>query len=435
MSLDIDSAKFPGKVLFIDNRFDEIQEFFTKLASSSVSVQYWDPNNALDRPITNVRIVILDLYLKNTEDVRGTPSFYIPAAEALRKITGPFILFIFSDGFDSDKDICGLCDTYSNLCKKPLSTIGKITGIEKESTTLDEILIAMKSGFEETDILKMISTWDNLLNEAKDNTLLQLAEEGFEKEIQEFVKASTRGIDDNSIPREFASTMIRLISRHINNGSEFEKFGKILARIRSAPSSSIENPLLQHLQMYHKPSITEKTWTGDIYEMKSHLESSSVSFWNFSLVLTPACDIAQKVKRKLETFLLCDGCVIDVESVKNPDHPFRKNVNAFKFPTKEEGQSDTDWNKNIMNTLNTASTNHLPEKYYVVWHFKLNGNYVGICFDFQRVRSIKIEDMDPLLNGQRSYRLDSPFVDDILQKFGSFANRLGTPEINLPSKN
>ena len=376
----------------------------------------------------------MDLNLKESEDVRGTTSFYLPAAEALGKIEGPYILFIFADGYDSTKDVKGLSDAFLAKHKKSLNTIGKITGIEKDELDVNKIIKKIKAGFEETDILKMVLTWDGLLNDAKDRTLLKLSEKDFESEIQEFIRSIAKGIDDNSLSREFVNTMIRFISRYVNIGSEYEELGKLLKRIKNSKAGDTENPILQHLQMYYKPEISEKVWTGDIYRMDSTIEGDDAKFWNYSLVLTPACDIAQQEKKKLETFHFCEGCRLDVESVKDEDHPFRRNVKSFKFPKKGILTSDTKFDEEIQNQLWIASQN-LPERYFVVWHLKNDDEkYFGVCFDFQRLKSLKIDDFESKGNDKRMCRLDSPFVDELLQKFGSHAYRLGTPDINLPSR-
>lgn len=428
-------SDFPGKVLVVDDHFDQINELMQRLAEFGVSVQYWHPGNTPDPTITNVRIIILDLNLKETEDIRGTTSFYLPAAEALGKIQGPYILFIFADGYDPSKDIKGLGDAFFNKYKKPIKTIGKITGVNRDGSDVDEVIEKIQAGFEETDILKMILTWDGLLNDAKDRTLLKLSEKDFENEIKEFIRSIASGIDDNSLSREFVSTMIRFISRYVNTGSKYEELGKILKRIKNSSTGNGENPLLQHLQMYYKPEISEKVWTGDIYQMDSTIEGDDAKFWNFSLVLTPACDIAQQEKKKLETFHLCEGCIVNTESVKDPEHPFRRNVNAFKFPKRRLLTTDKKFDEQIQNQLWAAAKNNLPGRYFAVWHLRdEDGKYFGVCFDFQRLKSLKIDGFESKWNDKRIFRIDSPFVDELLQKFGSHAYRLGTPDINIPSK-
>ncbi len=268
------SWPLPGKVLFIDDHFDQINNFMSGLSEFGVPVQYWNPNDPLERPITNVRVVVLDLNLKDdAEDVRGTPSFYFTAAEALAKINGPYILHIFSEGFNEENDICGLSDAYLDKNKQPMKTIGRIKGIEKDDTDLVEFIQKIKERFEEGDTFKMIATWENLLNDAKDLSLSQLSEKGFESEIKEFVKAISNGLADEEVPREFVNNMIRFISRYVSAGSEYENLTKILKKINNSPNEELSNPLLKHLQMYYEPKKLERVWTGDIFEIDSSIES------------------------------------------------------------------------------------------------------------------------------------------------------------------
>jgi len=56
-------------------------------------------------------------------------------------------------------------------------------------------------------------------------------------------------------------------------------------------------------------------------------------------------------------------------------------------------------------------------------------SYTGLCFDFKNILSYAIV---PFLEmkWKRVCRLDSPFVDVMLQKFGMNSSRIGEPNIN-----
>jgi hypothetical protein len=49
----------------------------------------------------------------------------------------------------------------------------------------------------------------------------------------------------------------------------------------------------------------------------------------------------------------------------------------------------------------------------------------AVCFDLNKVASVG---RDELLKWKRIARLDSPYIDNMLQRYGALAFRIGTPE-------
>jgi hypothetical protein len=70
----------------------------------------------------------------------------------------------------------------------------------------------------------------------------------------------------------------------------------------------------------------------------------------------------------------------------------------------------------------------LPSKFHAIWNFRDEAGACGICFDLSNVRSTEIENVK---KWKRVSRLDSPFVEELLEKYGHLVSRIGTLAINL----
>ena len=72
----------------------------------------------------------------------------------------------------------------------------------------------------------------------------------------------------------------------------------------------------------------------------------------------------------------------------------------------------------------------LSENFYVLRHFKDGARRIlDLCFDFNNIHSLEIN----LINKwRRTCRLDSPYVEEMLQKYEECVFRIGTLPINRP---
>ena len=131
MSNTIQNKIFPGKILIVDDKFDDVKELMLKLLNDNIPVQYWDSQSELKYTLTNVRILILDLKLTEDQGEKYSDNYFVPAAQVLKEIQGPYVLIILSGDYD-EGDIHRLKDAYKDRYDDPLIIFEDEIGINKD---------------------------------------------------------------------------------------------------------------------------------------------------------------------------------------------------------------------------------------------------------------------------------------------------------------
>lgn len=427
MKTDHNLWSFPGRVLVIDDNFNDVEKFVLELAKKGISVEYWDGKSVRQSPLLNIRVIILDLDLTGGIISRGEPSYYSLAAQALHEVKGPYLLIIYSADFVDD-DIAGLKAIYEEQFASKISGFVISKGGATKETSFEELYQMIETATENKKIFKLILTWEKLLDSAKDEGLGKFASEQVENEFHAFVQSVANDVVSlESLPREFISNMMRMLTRYMNKGSNFQELSKILEDLVSSGQPTTSDPILLNLRMYFVPDKSEKPWTGDIYRIEVGNPYDGKNFWQYGIVLTPVCDLVQN---KAERLLLCMGIPISFESLKDSQHPFYKLNKSFKWQYGKDGKPDENKQEINFNKAVKDAMKNLPLRIYPLWHFKDGSNYFGLCFDFQNVCSIELNEIN---SENRICRLDSPIVEDMLQRYGSYAFRIGAPDSNSPT--
>jgi len=417
------SAKwsFPGKVLIVDDQFnEEIKQTILSLANKGISVQYWDSKDGSFSNFTNIRVLILDLDLSGGVQQRGDKFFYTLPAQVLNKIHGPYMVIILSRDFIPE-DITNLKSTYEEQYQKPIE--GFVEGIEglPKGSEVEKLHEIIKNLLQNSVVLKLILIWEKILDIAKDLGLSKFLKENFENEINAFIKSIGKDVGKDSLSREFITNMIRFISRYVHRGKEYQELMSILQSIYdNTITPPIANRLLQHRSMYFRPDPTEQIWTGDIFKIEN---STNEKFWDYQIVLSPECNISQQ---NFDTFLICKGFPLTYTSLSEKEHPLYKISQNYSLP--ERGTiSEEQYAAKIQKSFKS-----LPKRLHLLWNFsEKDDKYFGLCFDFQRVGSIAKEEYNKLKK-YRICRLDFPFIHELVQKFANYNSRIGIPIVNEP---
>ena len=413
---------YAGKILVVDDRYDEaVEKAVTTLVQRGMLVQYWNGKGALPESIRNVRVVILDLDLANLGTRSPGPEFYSLAAEALNKIPGPFVVVIMAMDFN-DKDPSGLKEFYETSYGVPFPGFIAEQGFTKTSELFEpegaqrlaELIAQTVSG---NAILDLVLLWEVVLDQGKDLAVKDLVKVEVENAIIALIQSICKELGEESAAHQLVGIMMRLVSRNVRGGRNFEKLDNLVRTLNKSPPPERRDPLLYHRLKFYHPAQEESHWTGDIYRT-----TNEQKYDQYAIVLTPACDLSQG---KAKSVLMC-----------------------FAFPLKEEYLQDKEYppyvvDDSVAKKLDVGSISQaadlvrqryfdfnftkLPMRIHRVAHFvdKLNTEPFGICFDFNNVRSVPI---DHLKNWERVCRLDSPFIEDMLQKYGSQAFRIGVPD-------
>jgi len=413
-----------GRILFVDDHYDDssVQEAVTKIVQMGMSIQFWNGKGIPPEAIRNVRIVILDLNLLGLDTLPQGDSRYYPAAEALKKIadvTGPFLVIMMATEFDN-KDPKLLARAYESQYGTKIPGFVATAGLTKTEELEDPSLLGtlIKNELQNNKSLDLILLWEVLVDRAKDRALSDL----FRSDVENTVLALINSLSDDykeSAGRELVSTLLRLVSRRVNIGSDYEELNRLVTEINRKRFSGTPDLVLIHRRMFYTPSGSEPLWTGDIYQT-----TDQARFNDYAILLTPTCDLGQE---KASHLRLCLGFPLKTELVKNPEWPpYTRDHGVLQkkkgnMPDLESWTERRYFKPDIMNKP--------PSRMYPVWHFAESDEkeMFGICFDFDATVTIG---QDDLKHWKRISRLDSPHIEDMLQKFGSHVFRLGTPEIN-----
>ena len=402
-----------GKVLIVDDNFNkDIKKIIEKLAQKGLSVQYWDSKE--EKTFSNIRVLILDLDLSNGVTRRGDPFYYTMAAGVLKQIPGPYVVMIYAQDF-VEKDIEQLEKAYLDMTDEHFG--GKITGMNgmSKNNSVEKITEHIQEMIEKSTIFNLILTWEKIIDKAKDFGLEKFLKKESQSDLTNFVQKMKDDVQQEGLPREFISNMLRFLNRHMYKGTEYGQLKILLEKLTSSPETEVPSQFLQNKMMYFKPNVEEKCWTGDIFKDEEE------EFWMYSIILTPECDIAQD---KVENYLICKGFSMDHENLKNPDHPIHKVSKSFELLKNEETPQKK---------LKALDFKNRHDRLFSLWNctedFK---KYFGICFNFQHVSTVKVNDVDQEFMERRISRLDYPFITEMIRQFSNYSTRPATPAINLP---
>lgn len=449
-----------GKVLVVDDKFEEVKEFISELLAKGLSVQYWNPINP--KPImTNVRIVVLDLVLSEEKEQTPSsdPSYYLDAARILAEIEGPFLVVILATGATETTSANAVKEAYSMYVEPngvgPLRGYIATSAVDKMKADFKQLYSIITENVHSNHTLKLILDWEALLDSAKDLSLQEFTREQFDREIKGLISIIENDVGKaEAVPREFVANMIRLESRFMHSGREFERLAYDLRFLlsqsvkekedagdrrrkdmlsgikqKASEASVLPDDLLPHLQMYYFPHKKERPWTGDIIKL-----SNLGKYWDYGIVLTAACDLA---KAKADRLLVCSGFSVKFNELKDPNHPIyrigsEKLLDAGILLSKEQDEATIEKIAKYAYKRYCDKEIEFPLRYAKLWKFneKPKGETFGLCFDFQFTIGIPVAEIDSTY--QRLARLDSPFIDELLSKYASYCTRIGVPAMNSP---
>ena len=429
-------SPYLGRVLIVDDKFSEVGPIALALAERGIAVQYWNGQAPLPASIRNVRVVILDLDLAEGSGGRDAgDAFYALPAKALNQIPGPFLVVIVSVDFQTG-DPKNLEKQYKNFFGSPIHGIVSSKGMTKEEVEtpgrLAKLVIEEVGSRKAFDLLLH---WEGVIDNARDLALRDLVAIDVDCCIVALVKSIHESLGTGSVSasvtRELIGILTRLASRRVEEGAYLEKLDDLVKSLNSQPWPTSPN----RNQMYNRtqflsPRAGEPAWTGDICK-----KADEKSFDNYGIVLTPVCDFAQN---KADSILLCLGFPLDERLFQDPKYP--PYIRDYHLKEKLEKALATGSSNAKGSAVPDHIVSYLKARYLdpnsespppVRFHVTRNliednaKEPFAVCFDLNKVASVG---RDELLKWKRIARLDSPYIDNMLQRYGALAFRIGTPE-------
>ncbi len=410
-----------GKVLFIDDDYSTIKDAVESFLDVGIQVQYWKGSGKLPSSIFNVRIVVIDLDLTRLNMRPPGDDFFIPAVDAIKMISGPFIVIIVAREFregDSDR----LRKMYFERTKSPLFGFIADSGLTKEQLEDPNILEGLiVSVLENNEVLRLILSWEGIFDRSKDAALRDILTHDMVAPAKALINILCSNFGETkATARELIDIMTSLVSRRTSEAINFDDLVKIICEIKQNIHLNIDNyPGLEDLCLYsklsfYKPSVEEDVMTGDIYEITGK--------FNWGIVLTPKCDFTHEGTDKV---LICYGFPLKREYFYEKEFPPNKNDPEF---TKLSSEKSPDEISKITEKRFLDKT--LPQTSHILWHFCPEDGIYGLCLDFKCVASIEKNEVK---KWKKLSRLGSPYIEALLQKYGNIISRIGTLEIQHKS--
>lgn len=395
--------KLLSKVLVIDDKFDSVSELIKNLTSCGVPILFWDGQGELPKSVLNVRVLILDLNLIGGDFYN---EMYDDVADRIKDISGPYAVLIVSN-YNNIEAPDHLLQAYLDVTGKELPGIVIRPGFTKEQALdVEKVIDSLESTLQKYDVLRIILLTELVLDDGRHNILKKLGTKQFNNTVRSLIDCINRESGKESAAREFALLMARFITR---NMSASEHYKELTAAIESISPPTSNEPdewsYVGNLRAYLEPEASEGFWTGDIFSI-----GIDGKIPIYAILITPKCDISVG-KADLLTF--CKGYKVPGEDCIDNDYPLLKCEKKLKINDLKDRIRDQRW----------------PIRYYPLHCFideEHSKKAIQIIFDFQQIESIT-EDNLRSREWSRICRLDSPYIEDLLQKHSSYCSRLGTP--------
>lgn len=414
-----------GKILVVDNEYDsKIEKAVNALVQDGLPVQYWNGKDDLPETIRNVRVVVLDLDLAGAGFRSPGLTHYGLAVQALNKIPGPYLVIIMAQDFIKD-DPENLAQAFKETYDKPICGLVAPTGLVKDDEVQDPTLLKqlILKSISNEEILRMAFLWEDLIDKATDLALNDLVPKEVEPTIITIIKTFCKEMGAEAASRELIDLLMQLVSRRISVGKSFEDFKNLVTilnkKSRAAPTAGQKAEIYNRI-MFYTPIPEERPWTGDIYKSNS---KNKFGDSDYAIVLNSPCDFAQN---KTWSFRVSMGFVVKQENFEDLDYPPYKIDSTLTERHKKNPTEKIDAFKKFARELYSGNPK-LCNSLYMLHNLKEDESFIKLCFDFNNIKSL--EDTQ-LKEWTRIGRLDSPFLEELLQKYSNHAFRIGTMPIN-----
>ena len=232
------------------------------------------------------------------------------------------------------------------------------------------------------------------------------------------LKALEEEIGEVAVSRQMVELFLKVLSRHCKTTETMSDcIEKLLADSPSIDSDKYGD--IHNLESYCNVSKKELVWTGDVLERRNGKEE-------YAVIVTPACDFAQRKKRPLDYMKIIYAVRINHSDLlacrDNPE--LLKNIRS-KLKAKFSAQEC------VKAVLTDRS---LKERLFVLRYLKddQEDTFFHLILDFQLVSTLPFKETGEPLEEEgwrRVCRVDPPIIDNLLQKYSAYSARIGIPSI------
>lgn len=396
-----------GVILYADdNIFDANREenilFMSLVSNSDISVLPINSLSSLEKVITTIstyKALILDWNFENNLNDEDFEDLEMPTRTPLQILKTYAIyslVYIYSENEIPEKE------------KEELNTIfgNKIKFRSKRRDVVDEdcqSIIDEISEFEESNKhMEIPFQWSQTINQSVQSIFseLECADPNWIKEIID--TANTDGADPVS---EVIDVFQHILSESLIQNSNLRDALKQYEP--KTKDTTLENTAKLYRRIfYSKLSENAPIMTGDIFKFNDN---------EYGVLITPECEIGERKKIQLE-FLILEPIAFD-DYLKR-EHSFER-VGLDGYESQKERRRD-----NLQKLFNndSLSSHILPS-----FPFDDLSYNKSACINFKTAFTIKRK--EEFENKRSFYKLNSPYINQLRQKYISFFGRYGVPAI------
>lgn len=215
--------------------------------------------------------------------------------------------------------------------------------------------------------------------------------------------------DLKSPPRkgDLAHMLLRRLAMSLADG------GEVLSGRLAAETVELNPECVHPMRYYIIPAVGSWT-TGDLIT-GPRIGSPSDTCWY--VVLTPACDL-------IETHLKADYVVL-IECVPLQE---REELTRFTATSPAAGEQPSAEAKTAEKKLRRLMANNADGQRDRTVYLPAAWEVPDLIVDFQRIVSVPYGDLGTY---RRVATLDSPYAESVVEKFGRYLGRLGTPDLDV----
>ncbi|MCL0076987.1 hypothetical protein M1O12_03065 [Dehalococcoidia bacterium] len=417
----------PGKILVVDNTPEDVRDIIRAFREAGMGVVYRQSAPAAEELPSNIRVVILDLDLDGCGSV--TPEDLDQAVLVLKRVesrTRFYLVALWSRYITETEDwVERVRDKYREGTGREflayfLKPFGKT--LIKQRT----LVRGIQNWIGENPQAGLVFQWEGTIEDSRDSAVSDVVSVGG---IDVIVRTISQELGVEATPRELLNLLNKILVKHASVAARVKAFSStVKATLSTAPAPLAPYEWytrFHYLQAYFDVRETEPLWTGDILRRKTPTNRAG----EFAIVITPSCDLAQKRPTGIKVaygtqFGQIPRYAADDESAAEIVKLFGKTKDGKYKRYKDVTQS-------------LAKGTDLPERFHVLYFLRTSpdaGDHFHLLFDFSRIDSLRCRrdgsgNFRVPRGWQRLCRLDSPYIDDLLQKYSTFSSRVGAPSI------
>lgn len=406
-------AFIPGRILVVDDVYEDVGDIVQSFREEGYGVIYREGPSDDIGELSNVRLVILDLDLKGLGP--GTDLEW-PALVLRRLAEGGnafYLVAVWSKHVRNGKNpddrdwLVELKEAYAEQTGRPFPDL--FLRPFKKQPEQRELLERIRKWVEGTPHAGLVFEWERLLNKARDHATSKILDlEG--GSLSSLVKALRHEVGE-SADRELVQLFNKVLLRYMTTGDLVE-VKELIDRLGEGDDVDLDWYVRFHqFQAFYSPDETEPKWTGDIWTTSEEDPEK-----RFAILITPACDLAQSRSRYLNV-----AYAVMFEPWSKAKNKFRMGKRkVIAALTRTEATPETEGRGQVIPDL--------PQNIYPLPFFPAPDTFSWLLVDLSQVEAMRLDDFTDR-GWKRICRLDSPYIEDLLQRFAALSARVGVPAI------